>query len=618
MSNEEAERLRRWQASRIANSQSQNYDKSDFDSQWLYKSTSSRKAIPLPFQQLQRILELKFNYRSRGGDKLTTQDIELNGDLIGVKLAMGVLRPYELCVGIELPSLNATNRRVRDISREVDQEAVALNHKKWRELMEELSRPVDDLRNSGVGSNGDAAADKSTVDNNLSLLPGLDLASWGDRRTSLPSTPKPKLRPLVIFGPRGGTRSCTLTPCAGDSDAAASPSLSPSEIAAELSEMKRSPTPPLSLSFSSESTDSSPKSIAASPSPSPSPDFVFPSLTARPVPRKIHLEKDDQGFFIGFEDVHYHHSIDTSGLLPPFLIEETPKRKMNQSKTRSIVDRLKRRTPSEEVPILHPLPQSQSQSRSTPQGRNVEEGDRWIGLGFGEPYQPDHSRAEKKRESFLATNKQQHPSEENNHQKPKKKDATPSVTRSSRPPISAPSNPNNDGWIEYKQPPQQPPRQHTTRSRSQNNKRHSHSNSSVSHPPSQLPPPPQTAPAAYTTFRPPPLPSHPQPQLQPQQPQPQPQLQLQPQPHHPQAYYYPYSYPQHQYAAVYSQVQPQPQPHPYATTYPMALPTVPMAPVAVPVPVPGTLMPGTTTVAKHPGYPGFMNRPPIVGYPSAW
>ncbi|KAG7088791.1 hypothetical protein E1B28_012755 [Marasmius oreades] len=598
MSKDESQRLRRWQSSRIRilKSQSQNSSDSDFDSQWWYPSISSRKAIPLPIQQLQQLLKLKYNYRSQGGDKSSPKDIELNAELVGVKAAVGVLRPYELCVGIELPSATITNTTIRDISRKEDHEAVALNQKKWRELMEELSRPIDDVRKSGVDLTGKVAVEKSsTVDQNVSLLPGLDLASWGDCRTSLPSPLKPKLRPLVIFTTRGGgTRSCTLTPCVGDNDHAVSPSLSPSEIAAELSEMKRSPTPPLSLSFSSESTDSSPKSIAASPSSTSLPDFIFPSLSSPPIPRKIHLEKDAQGFFIGLEEDHSHQSADTSGLLPPFLIEETPRRKANQSRTRSIVDRLKRRASDEE------LSKPQSQPKVV---------DGWAGMGFWEPYRPDHSKAEKKRELFLAKKQQLEFEENNNHQKAKKKDSPSSASRSSRASISI-SNPNNsnEGWIEFKQPA----RHHTIRPRSQNNKRHSHSQGSISHPP-QPPPPPQTAPAAYTTFRPPPLP--PLPQLQPQlQPQPQPH------PQHHQAYYYPYPYPHHQYAATtYPQVQPHPHPHPhpYATTYSM-VPTVPITTAPVPGSVPGPLFPATTTVAKHPGYAGFMGRAPVIGYPGVW
>ncbi|KAL0570764.1 hypothetical protein V5O48_011192 [Marasmius crinis-equi] len=538
----------------------------------------------------------------------------MNPGLVGVQAAMSVVGPYEVAVGIEATNKggHAMSEACMDLSREVDEKAVVLNQKKWRELMEELSRPVDSARErlesglaqenpSELGADSGAAREIANADHNVSLLPGLDLALW-DRHGPLPTTPKPHSLSLGHAAARSatpcGTRSCTLTPV-GSSPSHDTESLSSDSLTEELLELKRNPTPPLSFS-----TDSSPKSVATSPSP-PLSDFVFPSLGGRSLP-KIHLEKDDQGFFTAFEDNPPEplSKLEPPALLPPFLIEETPKRKSNPSKTRTIVDRLKlntqRRTGQESEPTV------QSTDAPKPRSRASGEGDGCLGLG--EPYQPDISRAERKRELFLALNKHQRTDSKSSNKAPPEPKSNQSSKKEapSTPSSSLPGHVSNDGWIEFKQPPQ--PRQHN-RSRSQN-KRTSPQQSVSNN--TQLPP--HTAPPAYTTFRP--LPTN------------------MSRPPHP-AYYYPNqpmppvmpvpvsAVPQVNYHYPAYPPPPQPMvvaPAPYATPYPM---------VGYPVhqhlrPTTAAVVPSMAGGKSTSGYaavPAYINRPtPTVGamHPTVW
>ncbi|KAK1230935.1 hypothetical protein PQX77_005966 [Marasmius sp. AFHP31] len=604
---------------------------------WSYASPQrSTKPIALPIQRLQRTTSqrgdphnshlpspsLKSTSRwDRGKWQRLESELALNPELVGARAAINALRPYEVCVGIDVPDMVGPfkSEAVRDLSREVDEKAVELNQKKWRELMEELSRPLDDSLSGlepGVthGTSSPATSDRSVAreiadaDHSVSLLPGLDLA-LSDVYSPSPSTPKSQSL-FISHAPARtdspcGTRSCTLTPLA--SSPLHEPDSSSSDSLASEYEFRRMPTPPLSFS-----TDSSPKSIATSPSP-PLSDFVFPSLSGRSLPPKIHLEKDDQGFFTAFED----HPSDpmakpnpTSNLLPPFLIEESPKRKPNQSRTRTIVDRLKldSQRRAEHVPDSTNQPPVNVPVDEIPKSRlrATEEGDSRI--GFGEPYQPDISRAERKRELFLALNKHQR-SDSKSSVKVQKEQNTNPVLKKDIPAVSSnspPSHSPNDGWIDLKQPSQ--PRQHN-RSRSQN-KRHISQHSA----PSSVYPPPHTAPATYTAFRPVSanIGRAPQHAYYYHSNQPLPSVMPVPAPGVPQISYQYTAYPHPQTVLV--------PPAPYAAPYPMV--TYPVHPQQHLQTNTAAFAPPSTGGKGIPGYvPAVMNRPtPVVGamHPSVW
>ncbi|KAL0072614.1 hypothetical protein AAF712_000377 [Marasmius tenuissimus] len=602
---------------------------------WSYASPQrSTRPIALPIQRLQRTTSQRGDSHNphlpslkstrsrldRGKWQRLESELALNPELVGAQAAINVLQPYEVCVGIDIPEIFGPfkSEAVRDLSREVDEKAVELNQKEWRELMEELSRPLDDSRSGlelGVahGTSSPATSDRSVAreiadaDHSFSLLPGLDLA-LSDVHGPSPSTPKSQSlfisHALARTDSPCGTRSCTLTPLAPSP--LHEPDSSSDSLASEY-EFGRMPTPPLSFS-----TDSSPKSIATSPSP-PLSDFVFPSLSGRSLPPKIHLEKDEQGFFTAFEDYPSDSMAKpnpTPNLLPPFLIEESPKRKPNQSRTRTIVDRLKldsqRRAEhvsdtTNQLPVNVPVDEI---PKSRP--RAAEEGDGRI--GFGEPYQPDISRAERKRELFLALNKHQRSDSRSSVKVQKEQKSNPGLKKDV-PAVSnnSPSSHSpNDGWIDLKQPSQ--PRQHN-RSRSQN-KRHISQHSA----PSNVYPPPHTAPATYTAFRP--VTANVGRALQPAYyyppNQPLPSVMPVPAPGVPQIGYQYTAYPHPQTVLV--------PPAPYAAPYPMVTYSVhPQQHLRANT---AAFAPPSTGGKGIPGYvPAVMNRPaPVVGamHPSVW
>ena len=598
---------------------------------WSYASPQcATKPIALPIQRLHRtasqhegadhphpLLTKITGSSDRGKWRRLESELALNPELVGARSAISVLRPYEVCVGIDVSDGVGQDKSdvVRDLSREIDEKAVTLNQKKWRELLEELSRPLEDSDGMELGATHGTSfsftLDRSVTreiadaDQSSSLLPGLDLALSDVHN---PPSSSPISQSLYISHAVGrsdspcGTRSCTLTPLA--SSPLNGPDSSSSDSLASEFEFGRTPTP--SLSFS---TDSSPKSIATSPSP-PLFDLVFPSLNGRSLPPKIHLEKDDQGFFMAFEDHPSDHMAKpspTSNLLPPFLIEESPKRKFNQSRTRTIVDRLKLDTQrrAEQVPDSTNQSSIHVPSDEKPKSRPkaAEEGDGR--LGFGEPYQLDISKAERKRELFLALNKHQR-SDSKSSVKVQKEQKANSVLKQDVPSVSGSSlhsQITSDGWIDLKQPPQ--PRQHH-RSRSQN-KRH------VSQPslPGNVYPPPHTAPATHATFRPVSTNIGRAPQHGYYYPSNQPLPPAMPVPGIPQVNYQYNAYPHPQTVLV--------PPVPYTAPYPMV--TYSAHPqhhlrtntAFAPPPAGGKGIPGYV--------PGVMNRPtPVVGamHPSVW
>ncbi|ESK88413.1 hypothetical protein Moror_14735 [Moniliophthora roreri MCA 2997] len=396
-------------------------------------------------------------------------ELELNADLVGVKAALGVLEDYEVKVGFGGSA--SAQITVPDLSRQVDDGEVAVYQRRWKELMESIKKPWEDPKQgpcseaqpSTTASVHDARID-SLPKQNISVLSGLDLAKW-DHRSPVLSTPKPKVSSIGVECPiPRAARSCSSSPF-DDNDTSLS-------LASSLSELKRTPTPPLSFS-----TDSSPKSSATSPSP-PLHDFVFPSLSGASLPSKIHLEKDEQGFFTGVEETSLsqsHSKSSTSSLLPPFLLDESQKRKSSQSKTRTIVDRLKNDSHGQENNEV------QNSGIALHQPRLVADVDGWIGVS--EPYRPDQAMAERKREMFLAMNKPLDSLKSNT----KPRDSSPKQDTSHSSSSSLSSHVSNDGWIEFVQ---KPPSQ-TKHSRAKSHNKRSSTGSSA----------PQSAPSSYTSFR---------------------------------------------------------------------------------------------------------------------
>ncbi|KAK7043727.1 hypothetical protein VNI00_008339 [Paramarasmius palmivorus] len=404
----------------------------------------------------------------RDGWRKKEVDLELNADLVGVRVALSVLEDYETKVGIGGPA--NVDVVVPDLIRPVDEEEVAAHQTSWKELMAEMRKPLEDRQrgSSDVEQPSTSAPVRdghidSSLEQGISILSGLDLAEWDHRSPILP-TPKVKVSTFGVASPiPRPARSCSSSPF-GDSDVSMS-------LASSLSDLKRTPTPPLSFS-----TDSSPKSSATSASPPPY-DFVIPSLSGTSLPPKIHLEKDDQGFFSGVEETSsplgHLKSSSTTSLLPPFLLDEGQKRKPSHSKTRTMVDRLRNDSQKQDdtdVPTGSATPHK-------PQ--IVADVDGWIGVS--EPYRPDQAMAERKRELFLALNKPLEPS-------PKKPQNPSPKSHSNANPVS--SQVTNDGWIDFVQKP--PPQPKHARSRS-HNKRPSNGSALTPH----------TAPPAQTTFRPP-------------------------------------------------------------------------------------------------------------------
>ncbi|EEB94927.1 hypothetical protein MPER_06184, partial [Moniliophthora perniciosa FA553] len=76
-------------------------------------------------------------------------ELELNTDLVGVKAALGVLEDYEAKVGFGGSA--SAQITVPDLSRQVDDEEVAVYQRRWKELMESIKKPWEDRKQDTCG-----------------------------------------------------------------------------------------------------------------------------------------------------------------------------------------------------------------------------------------------------------------------------------------------------------------------------------------------------------------------------------------------------------------------------------------------------------------------------------
>ncbi|KAF5357276.1 hypothetical protein D9758_005970 [Tetrapyrgos nigripes] len=414
---------------------------------WAYNQPKSSKRLYARAPHRPELLTRKDSTTSRqlgagfhGQDE--AHEMELNEGLVGVRGVFDVLSVYEGHVGIKV----VKEKPQPDLSRKVDEKEVALHQTRWRELMENFVGDLPEQTSDSSDSEGSGSPLFSSFESSRSSVSSFEVSEWErDHSMSMPSTPKakaPRSRLEDWVSPRE-TRSCNLSPFG------ASPSkrLNASAIAfvPQLPRPESQPAP--SRNFS----DSSPQTSASSSSP-PLLDFTFPSLNVPSIP-KLKIEKDDQGFYTGIEEdgSGAHSKTRTTALLPAFLQEESPRRKL-PSRTRAMVDRL-RSTPSQ--PILGPLDHhldraSGSESEADTDLRSstpsiVDDGEGWIDVDTSTNTSENSiaARAQRKRDLFLALNK---------HQRSESSLTSSTSPEQAEPPELSSSTVteyvNDDGWIE--------------------------------------------------------------------------------------------------------------------------------------------------------------------------
>lgn len=293
----------------------------------------------------------------------------------------------------------------------------------------------------------------------------------------------------------------------------------PKSSAREIRSCSPSPNRKIPSSFTFPSISQSPPSALYSSLS----DFTFPSLSAPPVP-KLKIQKDDQGFY-SVEEVK------PPTLLPPFLHGSTQRRKPAASKTRSIVDRLRKadvspmretvsHSPSPSPPFSADSPFFHSRLSVSEDGGDreaaisihslEEESDGWIGLSKTKQEVLSTSKARRTRDLFRALRRHRSdsssPSDSGKDSHTEDSQLPPLSPSSSSPSPSSSTQSSNDGWIEgiITPPPKVRPRRRP-QSQSRGNK-----TQPTHHPTQSLPPTfPTISPALHPPRAPPPLPLYP-------------------------------------------------------------------------------------------------------------
>ncbi|TFK50808.1 hypothetical protein OE88DRAFT_1659895 [Heliocybe sulcata] len=302
----------------------------------------------------------------------TPGDLELNVDLVGVRLADESLKLYEKLVGFDggtegsqilrfsLDDLQPRRRRIASYDT-VDDDSESLRER-WRRETEPLFAGIST-------SSPEFVIELSEDEVNAILQQSTFPSLWDLELIPPPATPVRSRTPNSMTSSIDFTESDTseplpatpkMTPSVESRDVAGSPSkrLNASATSFIPSSSSSSSLPSLASS-SSSSLSSLPSnyyayedplspswpSVASPPHMSIS-DFQFPSLP----PPAIHssptsrLQKDEQGFYTevsGLSDRDISRRQASTPSLPPFLGRDSPGPSRKASKTREIVDQIK-------------------------------------------------------------------------------------------------------------------------------------------------------------------------------------------------------------------------------------------------------------------------------------